>query len=42
MIIEMKYEMKLNVLASFFYYIEQDKDIPFDYSNMTNKDYVIL
>ena len=29
MIIEMKYEMKLNVLARFFYYIEQDKDIPF-------------
>lgn len=33
MIIEMKYEMKLNVLARFFYYIEQDKDIPFDYSS---------
>ena len=33
MIIEMKYEMKLNVLARFFYYIEQDKDMPFDCSN---------
>lgn len=29
MIIEMEYEMKLNVLARFFYYIEQAKDIPF-------------
>lgn len=25
----MEYEMKLNVLARFFYYIEQAKDIPF-------------
>lgn len=28
----MEYEMKLNILARFFYYIEQDKDTPFDYS----------
>ncbi|MFS9381211.1 hypothetical protein QNN88_11015 [Citrobacter sp. ANG330] len=29
----MEYEIKLNVLARFFYYIEQAKDIPFDYSS---------
>ena len=29
MIIEMEYEMKLNILSRFFYYIEQAKDIPF-------------
>lgn len=29
----MEYEMKLNILARFFYYIEQVKDIPFDYSS---------
>ena len=29
----MEYEMKLNVLARFFYYIEQDKDIPFSEIN---------
>ena len=37
MIIEMKYEMKLNVLARFFYYIEQDKDIPFCEINSDEK-----
>nr|NMN92662.1 hypothetical protein [Brenneria salicis ATCC 15712 = DSM 30166]RBP57204.1 hypothetical protein DES54_1745 [Brenneria salicis ATCC 15712 = DSM 30166]RLM27968.1 hypothetical protein BHG07_17750 [Brenneria salicis ATCC 15712 = DSM 30166] len=29
----MEYEMKLNILARFFYYIEQVKYIPFDYSS---------
>ncbi|HBT3269048.1 TPA: hypothetical protein MBF47_005391 [Klebsiella pneumoniae] len=29
----MEYEIKLNILARFFYYIEQAKDIPFDYSS---------
>ena len=33
MIKDMEYEMKLNILARFFYYIEQTKDIPFDYSS---------
>ena len=38
MIIEMKYEMKLNVLARFFYYIEQDKDMPFYCSSYEEQD----
>lgn len=29
----MEYEMKLNILARFFYYLEQDKDVYFDYSS---------
>ncbi|EUM99529.1 hypothetical protein L349_09732 [Enterobacter sp. MGH 3] len=38
MIIEIEYEMKLNVLARFFYYIEQDKDIPFSEINIDERD----
>lgn len=34
----MGYEMKLNVLARFFYYIEKAKDIPFDYSSYDEQD----
>lgn len=38
----MEYEMKLNILARFFYYIEQAKDIPLITPVMMNKAYVIL
>ena len=38
MIIEIEYEMKLNVLARFFYYIEQDKDMPFYCSSYEEQD----
>ena len=38
----MEYEMKLNLLARFFYYIEQAKIYLLITQAMTNKDYVIL
>ena len=38
----MEYEIKLNILARFIYYIEQAKDIPFDYSSYEEQSYVIL
>ncbi|EOV8180907.1 hypothetical protein ACOIQQ_005575 [Raoultella planticola] len=35
---QMNSKMKLELLARFFYYIEQEKDIPFDEINIDERD----